>query len=1705
MSVNAGSSSKILTGSGGAVLEDVPHLTDWLPDLPTYANPLKHNPAYSAVRQYFVENTDVVAKDVVVNLNTAGDGIHFRRAGPRDKIYFKPGEVKACIVTCGGLCPGLNTVIREIVCGLWTQYGVREIYGIHGGYRGFYSRNTTDLSPKVVNDIHKRGGTVLGTSRGGHDTSKIVDSIEDRGINQVYIIGGDGTQRGANVIHEECKRRGLKVVVAGIPKTIDNDIEIIDKSFGFDTAVEEAQRAINAAHVEAESIQNGVGLVKLMGRYSGYIAMHATLASRDVDLCLIPEVPFYMDGPGGLLEFAKQRLRENGHMVIVVAEGAGQELMAESMGSLDKLSDASGNRLLLDVGLWLCQHLKDHFVKEFKEPLNLKYIDPTYMIRAIPSNASDNVYCTLLAHSAIHGAMAGYCGFTVGPVNNRHCYIPISRVTATQRQVNIADRMWARLLSSTNQPDFLRYKKAMQELPRKEEEEEADVGLLDEEEFKEKIKDVARSKELSVDDDASGVSSIIDALIPLVVLQGQQDQTNFSAESPKVLVEQTKLGGDNGEIFEDNDEDDLTIARVQEDKETLQEDDAEDMEDEEEEEEADIDEDDEEEEEEEEEEENFNVLKGVMPVAKPSTDDEELIEEEEEEDDDVDDDDERDGEEEENETLFHTRNENVDETLPRIIARESKDDETEEEAIATGAGGAEPEIEDNNNQVESLADAVVLPSESGSNSVGNEEPNILQEPSREMKEDQVHIDDQIEKVPSGAWEGSEDHKETESDADVLVANEAPTGELSKEESDAPMIVSEAGIAQPEKIEEDVAAAPEESSNSEEDATQMAPINKEQVEPGKKDEEGVPEGALGEESDGLRAVDNRAPTESAINSEEPREEVKIEEDSSLSGIPGQISNDEDDDYDDDDDDDDEHRNLDAAKALAALVKSASGKTDPGSAKSNLPSLGAAGPSLPQRPVGRNRSATASEPTVRNPPRSNVANASQLSAPADENPSSGDGNDGSDETHEKLQNIRVKFLRLAHRLDQSPQNVVVAQVLYRLGLAEQLRGGRSASRAGAFSFDRANAIAEEQEASGQEEELDFVCTVLLLGKTGVGKSATINSIFDEPRTSTNAFHPSTKKVQEIIGNVHGIKVRVIDTPGLLPSVMDQQHNERIMGSVKQFIQKSSPDIVLYFDRLDMQSRDYGDLPLLRTITDVFGAAVWFNAIVVLTHASSAPPDGPNGVPLSYEMFVAQRSHVVQQTIRQAAGDMRLMNPVSLVENHPACRTNRAGERVLPNGQIWKPQLLLLCFASKILAEANSLLKLQDTSTPGRPFGQRPRVPPLPFLLSSLLQSRAQLKVPDEQQLGDEDDTDDDDDSADSDADDYDDLPPFRPLAKEELDELSKEQKQQYAEELADREMLFQKKQWREELQRRKEMKRRAMAMSQEELAQAEEVMDDDGGRAAAVPVPMPDMTLPPSFDSDNPTHRYRYLETANQWLVRPVLETHGWDHDAGYDGFNVEKLFVVAEKIPASISGQVTKDKKEAQVNFEAAASFKHGEDKTTLAGFDIQTIGKDLGYTVRSETQFSNFKKNKTTAGLTFTLLGDTVAAGLKLEDRLLVGKRLKMVVNGGVLTGRGDKAFGGSLEATLKGKDYPLSRTLSTLGLSVMDWHGDLAIGGNLQSQFMVGKTMLVTRANLNNRGAGQLSIRASSSEQLQMVLIGIIPILRSLINFQFGATQPSQ
>ncbi|XP_058785708.1 translocase of chloroplast 120, chloroplastic-like [Vicia villosa] len=701
---------------------------------------------------------------------------------------------------------------------------------------------------------------------------------------------------------------------------------------------------------------------------------------------------------------------------------------------------------------------------------------------------------------------------------------------------------------------------------------------------------------------------------------------------------------------------------------------------------------------------------------------------------------------------------------------------------------------------------------------------------------------------------------------------------------------------------------------------------------------------------------------------------------------------------------------------------------------------------------------------------------------------------DETREKLQMIRVKFLRLASRFGQTPHNVVVAQVLYRLGLAEQLRG-RNGGRVGAFSFDRASAMAEQLESAGQEP-LDFSCTIMIIGKTGVGKSATINSIFDEVKFNTDAFNMGTKKVQDVVGTVQGTKVRVIDTPGLLPSWSDQRHNEKILHSVKRFIKKSPPDIVLYLDRIDTPSRDFSDMPLLRTITDIFGPSIWFNAIVGLTHAASAPPDGPNGTPSSYDMFVTQRSHVVQQAIRQAAGDMRLMNPVSLVENHSACRIDTSGQRVLPNGLVWKPHLLLLSFASKVLAEANALLKLQE-SPPEKHYTARTRGLPLPYLLSSLLQSRPQLKLP-EEQFSDEDSLDDvlDEPSDSGDETDPDDLPPFKPLTKAQIRNLSRAQKKAYLDEIEYREKLFMKKQLKDEKKQRKIMKKMEESLKDLPSDYSENAEEESGG-AASVPVPMPDMSLPASFDSETPTHRYRFLDSSNQWLVRPVLETHGWDHDVGYEGLNVERLFVVKNKLPLSFSGQVTKDKRDANVQMEIASSAKYGEGKATSLGFDMQTVGKDLAYTLRSETKFCNFRRNKATAGLSFTLLGDALSAGVKVEDKLIANKQFEVVIAGGAMTGRDDVAYGGSLEARLRDKNYPLGRSLSTLGLSVMDWHGDLAVGCNLQSQIPIGRyTNLVARGNLNNRGAGQISIRLNSSEQLQIALIGLIPLLKKIVGY---------
>ncbi len=377
-----------------------------------------------------------------------------QRAGPRELIYFDPAKVHAAVVTCGGLCPGLNDVIRAVVMTLWHDYGVRRISGVRNGYVGFlpeYGLAPKQLTPDEVMGIHRMGGTVLGSSRGGGmRTAEIVDCLEQMNVNMLFVIGGDGSQRGALAISREAATRGYRISVVGVPKTIDNDLSFVQRSFGFDTAVAEAVRAVSAAHVEASDAINGVGLVKVMGRESGFIAAHTALSMSDVNYVLIPEVPFDLEGESGLLAHLKERLHRRRHAVILVAEGAGQELMEPL-----RQTDASGNRRLGNIGELLKDRIAACFAAE-NIPVTIKYIDPSYIIRSAPANPGDSLYCTRLGANAAHAAMAGKTEVLIGLVNGHFVHIPIPPAVSRRNTVDPESSLWRDVVGTTGQPPLMK-------------------------------------------------------------------------------------------------------------------------------------------------------------------------------------------------------------------------------------------------------------------------------------------------------------------------------------------------------------------------------------------------------------------------------------------------------------------------------------------------------------------------------------------------------------------------------------------------------------------------------------------------------------------------------------------------------------------------------------------------------------------------------------------------------------------------------------------------------------------------------------------------------------------------------------------------------------------------------------------------------------------------------------------------------------------------------------------------------------------------------------------------------------------------------------------------------------------------------------------------------------------------------------------------
>lgn len=383
--------------------------------------------------------------DIRGSLDAGQDPPCFEIAGPRERIFFDPRRLRCGIVTCGGLCPGINDVIRGVVLSLHHHYGVPSVLGFRFGYEGLGSEGVApaELTPSSVENIHLQGGTVLGSSRGPQPVPVMADTLERLGVGILFVIGGDGTLRGAHAMAEEVRRRGRPIAVIGIPKTIDNDIGFIQQTFGFETSVIESRHVIRAANVEAVGARNGIGLVKLMGRHSGFIAAYATLANGDVNFCLVPEVPFTFEGFMATLD---ERLAKRGHAVIVVAEGAGQDLLS-SMGE----KDASGNARLSDIGVFLRDRIQEHRRRRGAD-VSLKYIDPSYTIRSAPANARDAAFCTVLAHNAVHAGMAGRTDMVVGFWKHEFTHVPIAMAVSERKQIDPAGRLWNHVLAATGQP-----------------------------------------------------------------------------------------------------------------------------------------------------------------------------------------------------------------------------------------------------------------------------------------------------------------------------------------------------------------------------------------------------------------------------------------------------------------------------------------------------------------------------------------------------------------------------------------------------------------------------------------------------------------------------------------------------------------------------------------------------------------------------------------------------------------------------------------------------------------------------------------------------------------------------------------------------------------------------------------------------------------------------------------------------------------------------------------------------------------------------------------------------------------------------------------------------------------------------------------------------------------------------------------------------
>ncbi|KAJ3703837.1 hypothetical protein LUZ61_007542 [Rhynchospora tenuis] len=711
-------------------------------------------------------------------------------------------------------------------------------------------------------------------------------------------------------------------------------------------------------------------------------------------------------------------------------------------------------------------------------------------------------------------------------------------------------------------------------------------------------------------------------------------------------------------------------------------------------------------------------------------------------------------------------------------------------------------------------------------------------------------------------------------------------------------------------------------------------------------------------------------------------------------------------------------------------------------------------------------------------------------ADRSPSASDDDfinlltEEENKVHEKVDSVRVKFIRMVNRLGLSiEENKTASEVLSRLTIAEGLKIKTWLDNTKMLEKAKEEALCLDAEG----KDLNFSCNILVLGKTGVGKSALINSIFKNEVCRTHAFDTGTDRIKEIVGVVDGVTLRVVDTPGLSTSVMVQGANRKLLSSIKTHIKKHPPDVVLYVDRVDLQTKNFNDVPILTCITETLGRTVWHKVVRALTHAGSAPPEGPSGAQLGYETYMAQQVHATQRTIQMATQDMTLSNPVALVENHASCRTDQGGEQVLPNGIAWRPNLLLLCYSVKIMSEVYSLLKLEDLTLSNADFGLGMLRLPLQFFLSSLLRSRPHLKM-----TGGVVDSDDDtDELSDSDLEreenEYDALPPFKPLRKSEIEKLSKEQKKIYFDEYAYRIKLFENKQRKEALRRSKEMKRNRSAG----LGTVEDVDHLAKEEGPAESTHITDLALPLSFDGDCPLYRFRSLQNSNSWVqVRAVSDAQGWDHDCGLNGVIVDHNPVIGGRFPASTWLQLKKNKDEFTLHLDSSICARHGETRSTLTSLEVQKFGNCTAYILHGETRLKNLARNSTTGGVSISFAGDTVATGWKIQNRARISKPMTIAGTAGMVHAKNNTIYGCDLEAQIGSADFLVGQSQSSIGLNLVKLKDVLSIGASFKTDLEVSpSSKLSVNLGVDGKRAGHLSISMKSTEQTQIAILGLISL----------------